>query len=99
MTTNRQVNQNIAALEPLKRVLAEADKAINDRSRTICTSDSNVHKYDFLLTWSCLHLANANKFGHIRRPILPSPHRITAASPATVTVDLLPTEQFSRAFP
>ncbi len=81
MTTNRQVNQNIAALEPLKRVLAEADKAINDRSRTICTSDSNVHKYDFLLTWSCLHLANANKFGHIRRtdPTVPTPdHRCFA---------------------
>jgi hypothetical protein len=25
------------------------------------------HKCDFLLTWNCLHLANANKFGHIRR--------------------------------
>ena len=22
---------------------------------------------DFLLTWNCQHLANANKFGHIRR--------------------------------
>jgi len=25
------------------------------------------HKCDFLLTWNCQHLANANKFGHIRR--------------------------------
>jgi hypothetical protein len=28
------------------------------------------HRCDFLLTWNCLHclhLANANKFGHIRR--------------------------------
>jgi hypothetical protein len=25
------------------------------------------HKCDFLVTWNCLHLANANKFGHIRR--------------------------------
>jgi predicted nucleic acid-binding protein len=25
------------------------------------------HKCDFLLTWNCMHLANANKFGHIRR--------------------------------
>jgi len=25
------------------------------------------HKCDFLLTWNCTHLANANKFGHIRR--------------------------------
>jgi hypothetical protein len=25
------------------------------------------HKCDFLLAWNCRHLANANKFGHIRR--------------------------------
>jgi PIN domain len=28
---------------------------------------TSYHKCDFLLTWNCLHLANANKFGHIRR--------------------------------
>lgn len=28
---------------------------------------SSFHKCDFLLTWNCRHLANANKFGHIRR--------------------------------
>ena len=25
------------------------------------------HRCDFLLTWNCQHLANANKFAHIRR--------------------------------
>ncbi len=25
------------------------------------------HKCDFLLTWNCVHLANANKFAHITR--------------------------------
>ena len=25
------------------------------------------HKCEFLVTWNCQHLANANKFGHIRR--------------------------------
>lgn len=25
------------------------------------------HRCDFLVTWNCNHLANANKFGHIRR--------------------------------
>ena len=25
------------------------------------------HKCDFLVTWNCRHLANANKFGHLRR--------------------------------
>lgn len=24
------------------------------------------HRCDFLVTWNCRHLANANKFGHIR---------------------------------
>lgn len=28
---------------------------------------ASFHKCDFLLTWNCRHLANANKFNHIRR--------------------------------
>jgi len=28
---------------------------------------ASYHKCDFLLTWNCLHLANANKFRHIQR--------------------------------
>lgn len=28
---------------------------------------ASYHKCDFLLTWNCNHLANANKFRHIRR--------------------------------
>jgi hypothetical protein len=28
---------------------------------------ASLHKCDFLATWNCRHLANANKFGHIRR--------------------------------
>jgi predicted nucleic acid-binding protein len=28
---------------------------------------ASFHKCDFLVTWNCNHLANANKFGHIRR--------------------------------
>lgn len=28
---------------------------------------ASVHRCDFLVTWNCRHLANANKFGHIRR--------------------------------
>lgn len=39
MTTAGQIYQNIAALEPVKRILEEADKALNDRERTIATSD------------------------------------------------------------
>jgi hypothetical protein len=28
---------------------------------------ASFHKCDFLVTWNCQHLANANKFGHLRR--------------------------------
>lgn len=28
---------------------------------------ASFHKCDFLLTWNCSHLANANKFAHIKR--------------------------------
>ncbi len=28
---------------------------------------ASFHKCDFLITWNCNHLANANKFGHIRQ--------------------------------
>jgi hypothetical protein len=28
---------------------------------------ASYHRCDFLLTWNCRHLANANKFGHIQR--------------------------------
>ena len=28
---------------------------------------ASYHECDFLVTWNCRHLANANKFGHIRR--------------------------------
>ncbi len=43
------------------------------------------YKCDFLLTWNCTHLANANKFAHIRRintmlglyvPILATPAQL-----------------------
>lgn len=28
---------------------------------------ASYHKCEFLVTWNCQHLANANKYGHIRR--------------------------------
>ncbi len=28
---------------------------------------ASYHRCDFLLTWNCRHLANANKFAHVRR--------------------------------
>jgi len=50
---------------------------------------ASYHKCDFLVTWNCQHLANANKFGHIRRvntmlglfvPVLVTPLELLGAS-------------------
>jgi predicted nucleic acid-binding protein len=42
---------------------------------------ASFYKCDYLLTWNCVHLANANKYGHIRRVNtllgLPVPQLIT----------------------
>jgi predicted nucleic acid-binding protein len=48
---------------------------------------ASFHQCEFLVTWNCRHLANANKFGHIRRvnallglyvPILVTPLELLA---------------------
>jgi hypothetical protein len=53
---------------------------------------ASYHKCDFLLTWNCKHLANANKFGHIRRvnvmlglyvPLLVTPLELIGGKDAT----------------
>jgi hypothetical protein len=53
---------------------------------------ASYHKCDFLLTWNCRHLANANKFGHIRRvnvmlglyvPLLVTPLELIGGKDAT----------------
>ncbi len=54
---------------------------------------ASYHKCDFLVTWNCKHLANANKFGHIRRvngilglmsPSLVTPLELLAEGPLDV---------------
>ena len=51
---------------------------------------ASYHRCDFLVTWNCQHLANANKFGHIRRvnaimglhvPMLVTPLELLAENP------------------
>lgn len=51
---------------------------------------ASFHRCDFLLTWNCKHLANANKFGHIRRvnvmmglfvPLLVTPMELLGVGP------------------
>lgn len=51
---------------------------------------ASFHKCDFLATWNCQHLANANKYGHIRRvntllglfvPTIVTPLELLGANP------------------
>lgn len=39
----------------------------NDLGDALHLAIASYHKIDFLLTWNCQHLANANKRAHIRR--------------------------------
>lgn len=39
----------------------------NPRGDALHLALASHHECEFLLTWNCRHLANANKFGHIRR--------------------------------
>jgi predicted nucleic acid-binding protein len=39
----------------------------NDLGDALHLAIASYHKIDFLLTWNCHHLANANKRAHIRR--------------------------------
>jgi hypothetical protein len=54
---------------------------------------ASFHKCDFLVTWNCAHLANANKFGHIRTvngqlglqtPALVTPLELTGNNPEEI---------------
>ncbi len=55
---------------------------------------ASYHKCEFLVTWNCRHLANANKFGHIRRvnnllglyvPVLATPLELLGESDEPTT--------------
>ena len=50
------------ASEILSRAILPVD-ALLDALHIACAA---VNRVDYLLTWNCKHLANANKFGHIR---------------------------------
>jgi hypothetical protein len=42
---------------------------------------ASFHKCDFLVTWNCRYIANANKFGHLRRVSHHQPPSITSVQP------------------
>lgn len=47
----------------VNRLLMPADPA----GDALHVALASYHKCDFLVTWNCRHLANANKFAHLRR--------------------------------
>ena len=53
----------------------------NDVGDALHLAIASYHKIDFLLTWNCKHLANANKQAHIRR----INERLNLFTPALVT--------------
>ena len=61
--------------EHLERAIAEIVETYVDRKvmpldpvgDALHLAVASYHRCDFLLTWNCRHLANANKFDHIRR--------------------------------
>ena len=47
--------------------LAKGEDPGKDDGDALPLAHASFYKCNFLLTWNCNHLANANKFGHIRR--------------------------------
>jgi hypothetical protein len=63
----------VRILEPTAEVQAVTQVYINERlmpdnavGDALHLAFASVHKIDYLLTWNCKHLANANKFQQIR---------------------------------
>jgi hypothetical protein len=54
---------DLIAVSYIERMVMPADPGGDARHLAL----ASFHKCDFLLTWNCKHLANANKFGHIRK--------------------------------
>lgn len=61
------VTTDSAVLEIVKAYIANHVMPNDPVGDALHLALSSYHKCDFLLTWNCRHLANANKFGHIRR--------------------------------
>ncbi len=60
----------------------------NDLGDALHLAIASYYKIDFLLTWNCKHLANANKWAHIRR----INERLNLFTPALVTPNQLTEE-------
>lgn len=67
MTPVPLVTMDPAILDIVKAYIANQVMPNDPVGDALHLALSSYHKCDFLLTWNCRHLANANKFGHIRR--------------------------------
>lgn len=56
-----------AVLEIVQTYIARRVMPRNPVGDALHLALASHHRYDFLATWNCKHLANANKFAHIRR--------------------------------
>lgn len=98
---NKQVAINLVMSLPLlpapDEILEIVETYINQklmpsdpRGDALHLAFASYYKCDFLLTWNCKHLANANKFGHIRKvngmlglyvPMLVTPMELLGVAP------------------
>ena len=56
-----------AALELAKELIRAGALPAKAADDALHIAVAATHAIPYLLTWNCRHLANANKFGHIRR--------------------------------
>jgi hypothetical protein len=61
------VDLNEAVAEAVDAYIAHRVMPDNPSGDALHLAAASFHRCDFLVTWNCQHLANANKFGHIRR--------------------------------
>ena len=58
---------NDAVAEAVDAYIAHRVMPNNPGGDALHLAAASFHRCDFLVTWNCKHIANANKFGHIRR--------------------------------
>jgi len=61
------VDLNDAVAEAVEAYIANTVMPADPAGDALHLAAASFHRCDFLVTWNCRHLANANKFGHIRR--------------------------------
>lgn len=58
---------NDAVIEAVQAYIAHRVMPNNPGGDAFHLAVASFHRCDFFVTWNCQHIANANKFGHIRR--------------------------------